>query len=133
MNLIFHKNLDDFMIIYIADILVYSKFAKEHVTHLELVLQNFKKNNLYANWGKSEFASLEMDFLRHVLSQEGVKPNPKKIESIKEWQNLSLVKRVKSFLGLANFYRKFIKDFLALAKLLIDLLKKEKSFGWKGK
>jgi hypothetical protein len=68
-----------------------------------------------------------------VLSQEGVKPNPKKIESIKEWQNLSLVKRVKSFLGLANFYRKFIKDFLALAKLLIDLLKKEKSFGWKGK
>ncbi len=73
-----------------------------------------------------------MDFLGHVLSQEGVRPNPKKIKSIKEWKNLNLAKKVKSFLGLANFYKKFIKDFLALAKLFIDLLKKEGSFGWKG-
>jgi flagellar biosynthesis protein FlhB len=81
---------------------------------------------------KSEFKSLEMVFLGHVLSHEGVRPNLKKIELIKEWQNLSLAKRVRSFLGLANFYKKFIKDFLALAKLFIDLLKKEGSFGWKG-
>ncbi len=67
-----------------------------------------------------------------MLSQEGVKPNPKKIELIREWKNLVLAKGVISFLGLANFYRKFIKDFSTLAKPLIDLLKKEGSFEWKG-
>jgi hypothetical protein len=61
-----------------------------------------------------------------------VRPNPKKMESIKEWQNLMLAKGVRSFLGLANFYRKFIKNFLSLAKPLTDLSKKEGSFEWKG-
>jgi hypothetical protein len=82
---------------------------------------------------KNEFISPKMDFFGHVSSQERVSPNPKKIELIKEWQNLSLAKKVRSFLGLANFYKKFIKDLLAFAKLFIDLLKKEGLFGWKGK
>jgi hypothetical protein len=77
--------------------------------------------------------SPKLEFLGHVLSQEGVRPDPKKMESIKEWQNLMPAKGVKSFLGLANFYKKFIKDFLSLAKPLIDFLKKEGSFEWKGK
>jgi hypothetical protein len=72
-----------------------------------------------------------MDFLGHVLSQEGVRPNPKKIQSIMKWGRSMLAKGVRSFLGLANFYKKFIKDFSTLAKLLIDLLKKEGSFEWK--
>jgi hypothetical protein len=77
--------------------------------------------------------SPKMEFLGHVLSQEGVRPNPTKIESIKEWQSSMLAKGVRSFLGLANFYKKFIKDFLSLAKPLTDLLKKKGSFEWKGK
>jgi hypothetical protein len=71
--------------------------------------------------------------LGHVLSQDGVRPDLSKIESIKEWQSLVLVKGVRSFLGLANFYSKFIKDFSALAKSFIDLLKKKGSFEWKDK
>jgi len=67
MNLIFHEKLDEFVVIYVDDILVYSKFVEEHVTHLEFVLQKFKKNKLYANWGKNEFANPKMDFLGHVL------------------------------------------------------------------
>jgi hypothetical protein len=82
---------------------------------------------------KNEFASSEMDFLGHVLSREGVMFDPKKIELIKEWQSLVPAKGVRSFLGLANLYRKFIKDFLALAKLPTNLLKKEGLFKWKGK
>jgi hypothetical protein len=74
-----------------------------------------------------------MDFLGHVLSYEGVRPDPRKIESIKEWQNLSLAKGVKSFLRLAYFYKKFIKDFFALAKPFNNLLKKEVSFEWRDK
>ncbi len=68
MNSIFHENLNEFVIIYIDDILVYSKFMEEHVTNLEFVLQKLKEDKLHANQGKSEFASSEMDFLGHVLS-----------------------------------------------------------------
>jgi len=132
MNSIFHNKLDEFMIIYIDDILVYSKFAKEHATHLEFMLQKLKENKLYANRAKNEFASSKMDFLAHVLFQEGVRPNPKKIESIKEWKILMSTKGVKSFLGLANFCKKFLKNFSALAKPLTNLLKKKGSFEWKG-
>jgi len=131
MNSFFHEKLDGFVIIYIDDILMYSKSTEELVTHLEFVLQKFKENKLYANRAKNKFVSLEMDFLGHVLSWEGARPNPKKIESIKEWQSPDLAKRVRFFLGLANFYRKFIKDFFALAKPPIDLLKKEGLFEWK--
>ncbi len=131
MNSIFHKKLDEFMIIYIDDILVYSKFTKEHATHLEFMLQKFKKKKLYTNRAKNKFVNSKMN-LGHVLFREGVKPNPKKIESIKEWQSLVSTKGVKSFLGLANFYRKFKKDFPTLTKPLIDLLKKKGSFKWKG-
>ncbi len=77
---------------------------------------------------KSEFTSPKLEFLG-----KGVRSDPRKMESIKEWQNLMPAKGVRSFLGLANFYRKFIKDFLSLAKPLTDLLKKEGLFEWKGK
>jgi hypothetical protein len=128
MNSIFHKKLDEFMSIYIDDMLVYSKSTKEHVTYLEFVLQKFKENKLYINRVKNEFASPKMDFLGHVLFREGVKVDPKKVESINEWWSPMSAKVVKSFLGLANFYNEFIKDFSTLAKLLTNLLKKEGSF-----
>jgi hypothetical protein len=72
-----------------------------------------------------------MDFLEHVLSWEGVRLDPRKIESIKEWQGLASANGVRSFLGLANFYKKFIKDLYALTKPFINFLKKEGSFKWK--
>jgi hypothetical protein len=83
MNSIFCEKLNEFVSIYTNDILVYSKSTKEHVTHLEFVLQKFKEDKLYTNRVTSKFASLEMDFLGHVLSWEEVRVDPKKIESIK--------------------------------------------------
>jgi len=133
MNSIFHDKLDEFVIIYINDILVYSKFVEEHVTYLEFLLQKFKNNKLYVNKVKSEFTSLKMDFLGHVLSQEGVRLNPKNIQSIKKWRRSMSAKGVRSFLRLANFYKRFIKDFSTLVKLLTNLLKKERLFEWKRK
>jgi hypothetical protein len=74
-----------------------------------------------------------MNFLGHVLSRKGVRLDPKKIKSIREYQNPVLAKRSRSFIGLANFYKKFIKDFSTLVELIADFLKKEGSFEWKGK
>jgi hypothetical protein len=109
MNSIFHEKLDEFVNIYIDDILVHSKSTKEHVTYLEFVLQKLKEDKLYTNRVKSKFSSLEMDFLGHVLSWEGVKVDPKKIELIKQWKSPMSAKGVKSFPRLANFYNKFIR------------------------
>ncbi len=101
------------------------------MTHLEFILQKFKENKLHANWAKNKFVSLEMDFLGHVLSWEGARLDPKTIESILEWQSPYLTKGVRFFLRLPKFYKKFIKDFFALTKPLIDLSKKEVLFEWK--
>ncbi len=133
MNFIFHEKLDEFVIIYIDDILVYSKIVEEHMKHLEYLLNKLLKNQLFANKAKNEFAQKEMGFLGHILSGEGVRPNLKKLEAIKDWKRLITIKGIRSFLGLVNFYRKFIKGFSQLVKPLLDLLKKEFSFRWKEK
>ncbi len=84
MNFIFHKKLNEFVIIYIDDILVYSKIAEEQAKHLECLLNKLQKNQLFANREKSEFAQKKMDFLRYILSREGVKLDLKKLEAIKD-------------------------------------------------
>ncbi len=111
MDSIFHKKLDEFVIIYIHDILVYSKMAKEHAEHLEYVLNKLYEDKFFANMAKSEFAQEEMDFLGHILSWEGVTLDLKKLETTKDWKRLIVVKGIWYFLGLINFYWKFIKGF----------------------
>ncbi len=83
MNLIFFEKLDEFVIIYIDDILVYSKIVKEHTKHFEYVLNKFRQNKLFANRLKNEFSQEEMDFLRHILSKEGVRLDLKKLQPIR--------------------------------------------------
>ncbi len=83
MDSIFHEKLDEFVIIYIDDILVYSKTTKKHAKHLKYVLNKLYENKFFANKAKSEFAQEEMDFLGHILSWEGVMPDPKKLQTIK--------------------------------------------------
>ncbi len=131
MNLVFDNKLEELLIIYIDDILIYSKLAKEHVGHIKYVLQKLKENTLYVNKTNSEFAQMKMDFLGHVLSLKNIRLDLKKVLAIKEWQNLVTAKGVWSFLGMTNLYRKFIVGFLALAKPLINLLKKELLFEWR--
>ncbi len=101
----FHEKLDEFMIIYIDYILVYSKTTEKHEEHLKYVLNKLWNNQLFANRVKSEFAHKEMDFLGHILSWEGVKPNLKKLEAIQDWKRLVTVKGIRSFLGLLIFTR----------------------------
>ncbi len=94
MDSIFHKKLDEFVIIYIHDILVYSKMAKEHAEHLEYVLNKLYEDKFFANMAKSEFAQEEMDFLGHILSWEGVTLDLKKLETTKDWKRLIVVKGI---------------------------------------
>jgi hypothetical protein len=103
------------MIIYIDDIFMYLKTMEEHV------LNKLHENKLFANKVKSEFDQKEMDFLKHILLMEGVRPNPRKLQAIKDWKRLVTIKRIGSFLGLANCYWKFIKGFSQMVKLLSDL------------
>lgn len=130
MNTIFREEMDDFVIVYIDDILVFSKTAEEHARHLEAVLKKLRDNKLYANGEKSEFAQLEIEFLGHVVTGDGIKPDMKKVKAIQEWKRPSTQKGLRSFLGLANYYRRFIRNFSKIAKPLSDLLKKGVNQVW---
>ncbi len=105
MNSIFHEKLDKSIIIYIDDILVYPKTREEHAKHLEYVLNKLWQNKLFTtNRAKNEFAQEELDFLGHILLCEGMRLNLKKLQAIKNWKRLIMVKIIQSFLGMANLY-----------------------------
>ena len=130
MNTIFREEMNDFVIVYIDDILVYSKTAEEHARHLEAMLGRLRDNKLYANREKSDFVHQEIEFLGHVVTKDGIKPNMKKVKAIQEWKQPSTQKGLRSFLGLANYYCRFIQDFSKIARPLSDLLKKGASQEW---
>ena len=123
-NNIFHEYLDDFVIIYIDDILVYSKTAEEHAKYLDKVFQKLRSNKLYAKGDKCDWGKLRIKFVGHELTQGEVMVDDQKIKAILEWEKLKTTKRVRLLLGLASYYRKFVRDFVKIAKPLSNLLKK---------
>jgi hypothetical protein len=125
MNRIFHEEMDECVVVYIDNILIFSRSEFDHARDLRWVLEKLRQHKLYANAEKSEFALRELEFLGHVLSGEGIRPDPKKIQAIREWEVPRTQKGVRSFLGLANYYRKFIKNFHKVASPLSNLLGKE--------
>ncbi len=108
MNDIFREWLDDFVVVYIHDILIYSAFMEEHVEHLWKVFQKLKENKLYAKVEKCKFGVTKMDFLGHRITQKGLKMDDHKVKAILDWEPPKLVPALRSFLGLVSYYRKFI-------------------------
>ncbi|KAL0536321.1 hypothetical protein IC582_025265 [Cucumis melo] len=118
MNRVFKDFLDSFVIVFIDDILIYSKTEAEHEEHLHQVLETLRANNLYAKFSKCEFWLRKVTFLGHVVSSEGVSVDPAKIEAVTNWPRPSTVSEIRSFLGLAGYYRRFVEDFSRIASPL---------------
>ena len=133
MNLVFRPHVDRFVVVSIDDILVYSKNREDHDTHLRVVLETLRNEQLYEKLSKCELWLREMFFLGHIVSEEKIRVDLKKIEVIIEWKPPKNVKEVHSFLGLACFYRRFIKGFSMTAAPMTRLLQKNVRFEWSEK
>jgi hypothetical protein len=110
MNSVFMPELDKFVVVFIDDILIYSKNEEEHAKHWRIVLTCLREHQLYAKFSKCTFWLEKIQFLGHVLSAKGIAVDPSKVKDILEWKSPTTVHQVRSFLGLAGYYRRFIPD-----------------------
>jgi hypothetical protein len=133
MNSVFMPELDKFVVVFIDDILIYSKSEEEHAKHLRIVLTRLREHQLYAKFSKCVFWLEEIQFLGHVLSAKGIAVNPSKVKDILEWKPQTTVHQVPSFLGLVGYYRRFIPDFSKIVKPITSLLKNDTRFDWSSK
>jgi hypothetical protein len=127
MNKVFMEYLYKFIVVFIDDILVYSKTEEEH---MRLVLEKLKTNLLYAKFSKCEFWLIEVAFLRYIISTRGVSVDPSKVKDVLNWMLPTNVLEIRSFLGLVEYYCRFIHDFSKIAKSMTRLLEKSKTFEW---
>ncbi|GJR26489.1 putative reverse transcriptase domain-containing protein [Tanacetum coccineum] len=130
MNRVCKPYLDKFVIVFIDDILIYSKDKKEHEEHLKAILELLKKEELYAKFSKCEFWIPKVQFLGHVIDCQGIHVDPAKIESIKDWASPKTPTEIRQFLGLAGYYRRFIEGFSKIAKPMTKLTQKKVAFEW---
>ncbi|GJR73206.1 putative reverse transcriptase domain-containing protein [Tanacetum coccineum] len=130
MNRVCKPYLDKFVIVFIDDILIYSKSKKEHEEHLRQILKLLKKEELYAKFSKCEFWISRVQFLGHVIDCRGIHVDPAKIESIKDWASPKTPTEIRQFLGLAGYYRRFIEGFSKIAKTMTKLTQKGVKFDW---
>jgi hypothetical protein len=128
MNSVFMTELDKFVVVFIDDILIYSKNEKEHAKHLRIVLQRLRDHKLYANFSKCEFWLNSVKFLGHTISKDGISIDPSKVQEVMDWKPPKFVHQIRSFLGLAGYYRRFIPDFSRITKPMTELLKKGVKF-----
>lgn len=125
-----HEYLDVFVVAYLDDILVYSKTKNDHIQHIKKVMDKLQKANLLLKLEKCKFHQEEVAFLGFIVGRHGIRMNPDKVDAVLTWPVPGTVVQVQSFLGFANFYRRFIKNYSAIAKPLTELTKKDKDFEW---
>ncbi|KAD4586602.1 hypothetical protein E3N88_24203 [Mikania micrantha] len=130
MNRVCKPYLDKFVIVFIDDILIYSKTQEEHKEHLQLTLELLRKEKLYAKLSKCDFWIREVQFLGHVVNEQGIHVDKSKIEAIKNWEAPKTPTEVRQFLGLAGYYRRFIEGFSKIAQPLTALTHKDKKYLW---
>lgn len=129
----FRPFLDSFVIVFLDDILIYSKTQEEHHRHVRQVLDVLRKQKLFAKLSKCELFRTEVEFLGHLIGRDGVRMMEDKVKAVQEWPVPTTVTQVRAFLGTAGYYRKFIKDFSSVAAPLSDLTKDGVTFEWSAK
>jgi len=130
MSLVFKELGDKFLKVFVDDLNVHNENWTDHLRHLEVVLSKLREVNLKVNPGKCCFVAESIVFLGYVVSKEGVKPNPKKIDTVLRFPKSMMVTNVRSFLGLTGYYRKYVRGYSRLAGPLFELTKKDVAFIW---
>ncbi|KAL4384307.1 hypothetical protein GQ457_15G015210 [Hibiscus cannabinus] len=130
MNDLFRPYLRNFVLIFLDDILVYSRAWQDHLIHVRQVLQTLRDNGFVAKRSKCEFGRTQIEYLGHIVSREGLAVDPTKVGAIRDWPTPTSLKGVRGFLGIAGYYRRFIKNFATIAAPLSDLLRKGDHFPW---
>jgi hypothetical protein len=120
MNSVFMPELDKFVVVFIDNILIYSKTKEDHANYIHVVLQRLRDHRLYAKFSKCEFWLDSVKFLGHTISSEGISVDPTKVQEVMDWKPPTSVHQIQSFLGLAGYYRRFIPDFSKIAKPMTD-------------
>ncbi|GJQ89168.1 putative reverse transcriptase domain-containing protein [Tanacetum coccineum] len=133
MNHVCKPYLDKFVIVFIDDILIYSHNNEEHANHLRIILELLKKEKFNAKFSKCDFWICIVQFLRHLIDNQGLHIDPAKIKPVKNWASPTTPTEIRQFLGLAGYYRRFIKDFSKIAKYLTELTQKNKKYSWEEK
>ena len=131
MNHILRAFNGNFVVVYFNDILIYSKTLEEHVDHMQQVLDVLRNEKLLTNHEMCTFCLDQVVFLGFVVSAHGVEVDEEKIKAVREWKPPQNVSQVRSLLGLAGFYRPFVKDFSSIAAPINELTKKDISFQWR--
>jgi len=130
MNKMFRPYLDQFVVVFIDDILIYSESRDEHSEHLRVVLGILREHKLYGKLSKHEFWLEEVQFLGHVISAQGIAVDPTKIEAVVKWETPQTVTEVRSLLGLVGYYRRFVEGFSKMVSPLTQLTRKNQPFSW---
>ena len=130
MHRVFQPYLDQFVVVFVDDILIYSQYEEEYEDHLRIVFQALEDHQLYAKFSKCEFWITKVKFLGHVVSNSSVSINPDKVEVVMSWERPKSFFEIHSFLGLAGYYRRFIEDFSRLAAPITRLIRKGVKFEW---
>nr|GEY74155.1 putative reverse transcriptase domain-containing protein [Tanacetum cinerariifolium] len=130
MNRVCKPYLDKFVIVFIDDILIYSKSKQDNEEHLKLILELLKREQLYAKFSKCEFWISKVQFLGHVIDSQGIHMDPAKIDSIKDWASPKTATEIRQFLGLAGYYRRFIEGFSKIARPMTKLTQNKVKFEW---